>query len=41
MAKVFDPEFAAGRLSVNVRMFEDGDEVWEGVQRRFADGKAL
>jgi hypothetical protein len=36
-----DPELSIGTLCMNVRIFEDGEKVWEGVERRFANGKAL
>jgi hypothetical protein len=41
MARSIDATFFAGIMCVNVRMFEGGEEVWEGAQRRVADGRSL
>lgn len=41
LAKSVDPEFFPDMMCVNVRMFEGGEEMWSGVERRIADGKSL
>jgi hypothetical protein len=28
-------------VCVNLRMFEEGERVWEGVKRRIADGRSV
>jgi hypothetical protein len=33
--------FFEDMVCVNVRMFEEGEKVWEGVKRRIADGRSL
>jgi hypothetical protein len=41
MARSVEAGFFEGMTCVNVRMFEGGEAVWKGVQRRFANGRAL
>jgi hypothetical protein len=41
MAKSVEAGFFDDMVCVNVRIFEEGEEVWKGVARRMADGAAL